>query len=424
MESLPKSTMRFRNSIGMAAYRFSWAVCLLSSICAVCVLADDWPQWRGPRRDGISTETGLLSSWPEAGPPLVRTIAGMGEGNSSPIVAQGRLFITSHVAQEQRVTSFALDGTRLWQVANGSAENVRYGAQSSVVVEGDWVYVISETGRIVALAAGTGEKQWQRTFDELGGRTPKFAYAETVLISGDKLICQPGGLDASVVALDKQTGTTIWKSKGMQDTVAYCSAIVDEIHGIRQVVLVTEVGLVGLGEATGELLWRFDAPFNGARNCLTPVIWNNHVFAESGHRGAGAIVKITLSEGVFSAEPVWQSPDLPSHLGGYVGIAGKVYGHNGRGWGCRDMLTGEDAYRTNAIRNGSTIHCDNRFYCLDNTGTMYLVEADPQSCRIVSRFDIPNAGPRTWARPAIADGYLYLRREDRIFVYDVSAHPR
>lgn len=391
--------------------------CLCCFLPGLVAVADDWPQWRGPNRDGISREKGLLQSWPKEGPPLVRTITDVGGGSSSPFIAKGRILLTGHSEGQERVHCFALDGKRLWSAKYDSGR----GAQGSAMVDGDTVYAVSRAGRLAAFAFDSGEGLWQRSFKEFGGRLPTYRYAETVLISGDKLICQPGGREASVVALDKRTGKTIWKSSGMNDTVTYCSGIVAEIRGVRQIVVVTEVGLVGLDEKTGNLLWRFDAGFTGARNCLTPVVWKDHVFAESGHKGAGAIVKVSKEGGRLSAAEVWRSPGLPSHLGGHVGMDGKVYGHNGKGWGCRDMLTGEEAYRTSAIENCSTIHADARFYCLSNQGTMYLIEADKAACRIVSRFDIPNAGSRTWARPAIADGLLYLRREDSVFVYDVRA---
>jgi len=389
--------------------------CLLAGLVAV---GEDWPQWRGPRRDGISRETGLLASWPEEGPPLVRTITGAGGGNSSPIIAKGWILVTGHAEREERVHCFTLDGKRLWSAKNDAGR----GVQGSVTVDGEMVYAVSKAGRLGAFALDSGKQRWQRSFKEdFGGRRPVYKYAETVLISGDKLICQPGGPSASIVALDKRTGKTIWTASGMRDTVTYCSPIVAEIHGVRQIVGVTEAGMVGLDEGTGKLLWRFNSGFTGARNCLTPVVWKDHVYAEAGHRGAGALVKVSREGEQFSAEAVWRSKGLPSHLGGHVGIDGKVYGHNGKGWGCRDMLTGEEAYRTNTIRNCSTIHADGRFYCLSNQGTMYLVEADETSCRIVSRFDIPDAGPRTWARPAIADGLLYLRRGDNVYVYDIRA---
>ncbi len=396
-------------------------VCLWALLCGPAAGADDWPQWRGPERDGISRETGLLQSWPEGGPPLVRTFRGVGSGSSSPVVAQGRLLLTGHADREEWVHCFSLDGTKRWGVKNGSGRDARGGAQGSATVNDDFVYVVSKVGRLAALALESGQERWHRSYREFGGRLPKYSYAETVLISGDRLICQPGGPEASIVALDKRTGRTVWKSGGMEDTVTYCSPIVAGILGVRQIVVVTEVGMVGLDDASGRLLWRFDPPFTGARNCLTPVVWEAHVFAESGHRGAGALVKLSREGDRYSAEPVWRSKGLPSHVGGHVGIDGMVYGHDGRDWVCRDMRTGQEAYRAEGITNCSTIHADGRFYCLSNRGTMYLVEADPKACRIVSRFDIPNAAPRTWARPAIADGLLYLRQGDDVFVYDIRA---
>ncbi len=392
-------------------------LCLL--LWATLAAADDWPQWRGPDRDGISDEKGLLQKWEDKGPPLARTIVGMGTGKSSPIIARGHLVITGHVDKEQVISCFSLDGKKQWEAKNGPFQGARYGAQSSVLVDGDTVFVVSEVGRVAALARDSGEERWSRAFGEFKARIPRYRYAESVVASKDRVFCQPGGPDASIVALDKETGKTVWKSTGMDDTVTYCSGIVVEIQGVLQLVTVTEVGLVGIDEKTGALLWRFDPPYKGARNCLTPVLWKDHVFAESGHKGAGAILKISKENDALEATRVWQTAELPSHLGGHVGMNGKVYGHNGRGWVCRDILTGKELHTNRDIKNCSTIYADQRFYCLSNTGTMYLVEANEKKSRIVSQFTIPNAGPQTWARAAIADGHLYLRHLDKVFVYDI-----
>ena len=392
---------------------------LLLAMAATAV-ADDWPQWRGPNRDGTSAETGLMKSWPADGPTLARTIGGIGEGISSPMIADGRIYITGKVDGGIRLFCLGLDGARRWAAANGAARGRPSTARCSPTVDGDAVYVPSIGGRLAAFAADSGRERWSVDFvRQFGGRVPRYSYAESVLIIGEKLICQPGGPRASVVALDKKTGKTLWTGQGMNDTVTYCSPILRELHGVRQIVVVTEVGVVGIRETNGRLLWRYDKPYTGARNCLTPICWENFVFAESGHRGASAIVRIERNGEAFAAKPVWESDKLPSHVGGHVGLDGHVYGHDGRAWVCREMKTGKEVFRAREVGNGSTILADGRFYCLSNTGAMSLVEASPKGHKVVGRFRIPNAAPRAWARPAIADGKLYIRNKDKLFAYSI-----
>lgn len=384
--------------------------------------AESWSHWRGPNGDAISSEKGLLQSWPADGPKLVRTISGFGLGHSSPMVTKDRILVTGYKSPDLVIQCYSFDGKLQWSVNNGRTKSAKYGAMGSAIVDGDTVYAVSRGGTVAALEIGSGSQKWKRSSREFKGRAPFYKYAETVLISNEKLIWQPGGKKASVVALNKNTGETIWKSAGLSDTAAYCSAIVREIHGVRQIILVTEIGLVGLDEKTGKLLWRYDPPFKKARNSLTPVVWNDHVFAESGHKGASAIVKVYKESAKFSVKPVWElKKKLKSHLGGHVVVDGKVYGHDGMLWICRDILTGKELYSAKQIRNCSTTWADGRFYCFSTSGTMYLVEANGTACKIVSQFKTPNAGAKTWARPSISNGRLYLRQANSIHVYDIKA---
>ncbi|NQT88093.1 PQQ-binding-like beta-propeller repeat protein [bacterium] len=403
----------------MATPRRLLSLCLLTLCVSAAAHGEDWPQWRGIHRDAKSPETGLLKTWPDGGPKLERTLEGFGTGFSSPIIVGDRICITGKTGDELHVSCLGADGTKHWKVLHGRA---RGEARSSPTVDGKALYVLSDRGRLAAFATDSGNELWAVDIVEtFGGRNPKYTYSESVLIVGDRLFVQPGGPDAAIVALDKKTGKTLWKATGMDDTVTYCSPVLHEIHGIRQIVVVTEVGVVGVAEDTGKLLWRFDNPYDGARNCLTPIVWENFVFAESGHRGASSIVRIDKGGDAFKATPVWESGSLGSHVGGYVGIDGYAYGHSGRDWVCRQLDTGKEMFALDGTGNCSTIWADGLFYCFSNVGKMSLVSATPQGGKILSAFEIPNAGPKAWARLAIAKGRLYVRREDKLFVYGIRA---
>ena len=382
--------------------------------------AADWPQWRGPERKAVSRETGLLQSWPAEGPKLARTIDGIGKGPSSPIIARGRVFIAGHVNKNQMLFCFSTDGRKLWEFDNGSHGKARFGAQSSALVDNEFVYILSETGRLAALDFNTGKEIWSRSYAEFNAPQPKFLYADSLIIHGEKLICMPGGKEVPVIALDKTNGKELWKGSGLDDQMAYCSGIIASIHGVEQYLALTEIGLVSIYISNGQLLWRNDGPYGEARNSITPIVWKNHVFADSGRKGRAAVLKILKDGDGFKVETIRETAKEESHLGGFADLDGRIYGHNGTGWICIDMESGKELYCNTEIANCSTIYADSRFYSLSDRGVMYLIEADDKSSRIVSQFTIPNAGQQTWARPAIADGLLYLRKDDKLFVYDIK----
>jgi len=391
-----------------------WMLFAASSACA-----DEWPQWRGPKRDGVSSEKGLLQSWGANGPELIQTISDIGKGCSSPIIAGGKIFISGHVDQNQILFCFSLDGKKLWQFNNGPFRSARFGAQGSALVDGGLVYILSEVGRLAAIDFTTGRELWKRSLSDFKAPLPKFKYADSLLVHKNMLICQPGGAEAAVAGLDKKTGKTIWKSSGLDDTMAYCSGIVANIQGVDQFLSLSDIGLISIDVSNGKLLWRYDSPFGKARNSLTPIVWREKVFADSGRKGAHAIVEIRKEGHALKAVPLMRSKKEKSHLGGFAVRQSRIYGHNGDGWICIDLENAKVLHFNKEITNGSTIYADNRFYSLSDRGVMYLIEADEKASRIMSRFTIPNAGQQTWARPAISDGRLYLRRADKIFVYAI-----
>jgi len=401
------------------------AAAILGSLAAGVASAADWPQFRGPERDGTSAETGLLDAWPPGGPRLVATLDGVGEGFSSPVVAAGKVFVTGRVGDDTYVFSFdAADGRPLWRAACGSEFTKAWpGSRSTPTVDGGSLYVLTGNGRLTALVAETGQKTWSLDIlEQFGGKRPMYGVAESVLVAGDLVVCTPGGPDASLAALDARTGRTVWTSKGLGDEGGYASPVVMEHGGVRQVVTLTSKGLVSVALADGKPLWRFTDFFSGlmAENILTPVVRGDCVFAEGGHYSGGGVVRLETAGGAVVPKPLWKKPGGSTHLGGYVQRDGFLYGETGRGWGCIDFADGRTCYRAKEIRGVSTLWADGRFYCLDEKGVVYLVEADPKAYRLAGQVKIPNAGSQTWAYPAISGARLYVRRLEKVFVYDVA----
>jgi len=405
-----------------------------------CAAGADWPQFRGPGRDGISPETGLARSWPEGGPPLLVTLSGLGEGWSSPVIAGGspviaggRVFVTGTRSAYLFVFCFDLSGRPVWRVPCGRAYDGAYpGARSTPTVRDGRLYVLSGKGLLTALETDAGRKVWMvdifdrfwmvDIFDRFRAHPPRFGVAESVLVLGDRIICTPGGKDATLAALDAGTGRTVWTTRGLDDGAGHASAVAVTWRGSRQVITLTHKGLVGVRPEDGSLLWRHAKGFGWFfhENVMTPVFHDGYVFAEGGHRSGGVCVRLTREGGGLAVEPVWTKSEFATHTGGYVQRGGYLYGGTGRGWGCIDMTSGQVRWKEPTIRRAATLWADSRFYCVGEKGTVYLAAAGPEGCTVVGQVEIPNAGSQTWAYPALSGGRLYVRRKDQVHVYDVS----
>lgn len=204
---------------------------------------NDWPQFRGPNRDGKSLETGLLKKWPEAGPNLLRTISGIGAGFSSPVISGDRLYVTGKFGDDLKMFSFDLSETKLWEKTHGPAFLERHaphtpypGARAAPTVNEGMIYLLGCLGRLTAYRTSDGEQVWSvDVVKELGGRVPPWGYTESVLIDGDKLICTPGGeKSGTFAALDMKTGQVLWQSKDVTARAEYGSPILFELNNVRQ----------------------------------------------------------------------------------------------------------------------------------------------------------------------------------------------
>ena len=431
-----------------------YACCLGLLLLSVTSSADasDWPQWQGPNRDAISKETGLLKEWPKEGPPLAWRIKGLGGGYSAPSIAAGRIFGMS--TREDNEVVWALsesDGKPVWstpvgQVVSQSMPQGQEGPGCTPTVDGDRLYVISDSGELACLQVSDGKIVWQRSLvRDLGGRMPTWSYRESPLIDGDKLICTPGGSDALMAALDKRTGKTIWKTKApegvgggqarrgrfINSAVAYASAIAIDFAGQRQYVQLTAKTLLGVAASDGKVLWRYDKPANPSGiNCSTPIYHDGMVFDASAYGAGGGVVKLSDDgHGGVKADEVWFSKKMQNHHGGVILFDGCLYGANGGNEGgaliCLDFQTGKVLWDQRTERRapkGSVALADDRLYYRCEDGTMLLIEPSPKEYLERGRFRQPDrsAAP-DWSHPVIANGKLYLRDQDVLFCYDVKA---
>lgn len=433
----------------------SFFVLALSGTVAV---ADDWPQWQGPDRNAISKETGLLKEWPKDGPPLAWKAKGLGGGDSAPSVAGGKLFGMSNRGADEVVWALSeADGKELWVTRLGPAFQQRVpqskeGPACTPTVDGDRLYVLGVGGDLACLGVKDGNILWQLSLTkEFGGTPGMWNYRESPLVDGDKVICTPGGPDAALVALDKATGKTIWKSKvpaaaappaggsgrpgkfGPSGDAAYSSAIAIDFAGQRQYVQMTAKALVGVAAADGKVLWRYDRPANGMGiNCSTPLYHDGQVFAASAYGAGGGLVKLSPDKdgGVRAAE-VYFTKQMQNHHGGMIRVDGALYGANGGNGGgfllCLDFQTGkvlwDERDGEKRVPKGSVALADGRlYYRTEDNGTVLLIEPNPKEYVERGRFPQPDRSrAMAWAHPVIANGKLYIRDQDMLLCYDVKA---
>jgi len=406
-------------------------------ISANLVIAQDWPQFRGPHRDGKSPETGLLKQWPEGGPKLLHTISGFGDGFSSPVIAGKRIYISGKVGDDLRFFCFDQTGKKIWEQTHGPAFLEKHaphspypGSRGSATLDGDLVYLVGGLGRLTAYRSGTGEPVWSVDYvADLGGRLPPWGYSESVLIDGDKLICTPGSEQAGTfAALDKATGKVLWRSAGVTARAEYGSPILIKDNGVRQVVTMSRSGLVAVSPEDGKFLWQYNrmakkgTPETTTAHGNSPAYADGYVFEATSYytRGGSAVTLKSTASGV-DAQLAWEDAKLNCEHGGYVIVDGFIYMSQGVGWSCVELKTGKERWFGRGPGKGSMIYADGMLYCFSDKGRMGLLEAQPDQFKQVSTFDLPAGTGPSWTHPVISDGKLYLRWNDKLYVYRLRA---
>lgn len=388
------------------------------------LIAADWPQWRGPLRDGTSEETGLLSEWPPEGPPLAWRATGLGAGFASVAVSDGRVYTQGQQGDLSYV--IALDeqtGEQIWRIENGGSYTNRRGGgpRGTPTVEGGVVYALNSDGSLVAARASSGERLWSTNLlTRFGARNISWGLSESPLIDGQRIIVNAGGDGASIVALDKSNGNVLWKS--LSDEAGYSSAMVAEAGGVRHYVLLTGEGAVGVRASDGALLWRYDGVSNRTANVATPIVHDNHVFVSSDYGTGGALLQLIPVGGGVRVEEVYFSREMRNHYSSSVLIDGYLYGYSSRVLTAMNFKTGEVAWKDRAVGKGHVITAEGKLYLWSEDGVAGLAEATPSGYREISRFSVPHGDLHTWTLPVIANGRLYLRDQDTLSCYDIRQH--
>lgn len=407
---------------------------LLSSQCLIFLMAilpsaftvaDDWSQWRGPSRDGISQETSLLESWPEGGPDLAWKAEGLGGGFSSVAIAADRIYTLGDLDDGSYVIALQeVDGTPVWNTRIGAAGGHRKypGPRSTPTLLGDRLFALNQHGDLVCLDAKRGKKIWSvNLVDDFDGKMMSgWKYSESPLVDGDRVVCTPGGRKGTLLAIDRATGKQLWRTSDWTDPAGYSSVVIATIHGKRQYVQLTGNSVAGIEPKTGRVLWRADRAGKTAV-VATPVVAGDIVFTTSAYGVGCNAFRLTTSRGEWQAKEIYANKNISNHHGGVILIDGHVFGSSGGTFRCLDLGTGDLAFAGRSAGKGATVYADGHLYLRSEDGPVALIEATSEGLREKSRFDQPDrSNKRAWPHPVVVNGKLYLRDQDLLLCYDIS----
>ena len=412
--------------------------------------ADDWPQYRGPRRDDVSLETGLLKTWPQAGPPLLWTYKEAGIGYSGVAVVGDRLLTIGARGETEYLIALDIqspkDGSvaEAWHASVGplfdfKGNNWSAGPSSTPTIDGELTFALGGRGDLLCVQTADGKERWRKNLPEeldaqvnpIGGgpRGLGWGFTWSPLVDGEQLICIPGGPQGTVAALDKQTGSVLWRTKDVTDQAAYTSPIPAVLHDVRQYVVLTNQGVIGVRAQDGAVLWNYrrKPPF-GTEVVNSPLVSGDLVYVTVGAGQGCDLLRIARDGDTFTAEVVYSNKNMANHHGNVVLLDGHVYGFSqGKGWICQDLAVGEIVWaERRRLSSGSLTSAEGRLYAFtENDATVALLDAKPNGWAEHGRFKLPQLStarkPRgqIWTPPVISGKRLFLRDQELVYCYNI-----
>lgn len=420
---------------------------------AATTTAGDWPRWRGPNNDDVSTETGLLKTWPANGPPVAWTAKDLGLGWGTPSVAEGKIFGIGTRGGKDGVWALnEKDGKELWfspfaDPATGLGKQTNGPASTPTFHKGK-LYTVSGNGTVVCMdVASKGKTVWTKNYvKDFGGRVPQWGYNDSVLIDGNKLICAPGGATAAVAALNPDTGAVIWTADAgpVGGGAGYSSPVKATIGGIPMYIVLTgtQAGVVGIHADTGKVLWKYNAKGanGGVAQIPTPIVHGDKVWVSCSYPNGGSALLQIVPAGKDKCDvkvlKTHEKNDLNNHHGGMVLVGDSIYfGHDqNQGYPvCVDFQTGEikwgpikkNSEFANGAGSAAVTYADGRLYFRYQNGIMVLIEPSPDALKVVSSFKLPAPNvvsySSSWPHPVIANGKLYIRDQNVMYCYNVKS---
>ena len=405
--------------------------------------AADWPTFRGAERTGVAPDTDLLESWPATGPKLAWETAGAGRGYASLAIAGNRIYtlgdgLSTAEDKDEYLSCFDREtGKQLWKTKTGQpwaeGPDSWQSSRSTPTVDGDTVYVLTPQGQLVACATADGKERFRVDLKaQFGGKKgDSWGYSESVLVDDNRLVCTPGGEQATLVALDKKTGKLIWSCPMKGDRGAGHSSIVisqplsGKTGGRKVYVQTTAAGAFAVDAQTGKFQWAY--PIDQTTAVIpTPIVRGDLVFFSAGYKRGGALLRqVPAAGGGVAMEEVYGlKQELANKHGGIVLVGDHLYGDSDDAGipFCAELMTGKVVWKKRGSGKGSATvtAADGHIYVRFADGTLALVKADPADYAELATFKIPGSDARpSWSHSVILDGRLYLREQDKILCYDL-----
>ncbi len=403
----------------------SQKVCFLSIalfLFSIVLPAQTPTKWRGPNGNGTYNETGLLKEWPADGPDIVWHYDDLGEGHSSPVFANGAIYLSAGIDSAGYIIVLSTEGKLKWKASYGKEFFNSYpGARTSPVVVGDLLYIYSGQGILTCMDANNGDIKWQKdAFNDFDGKNITWGVTETVVVDGDMVYLTPGGKKNNMVALNRFNGDLIWTATGAGDLSAYCTPLLVELPQRKLLVTMTADHIIGIDAANGETLWTYPQTNRWKVHANTPVYYDGGLYCFSGYGQGG--VRLDLSADGSSVKKAWFKTELDSRMGGSVVVDGYIYGSGdkAREWRCVDWKTGEEKYASKALGKGVVIYADGMLYCYSDRGEIALVEATPEKFNVISKTKVELGSAQHWAHPVINNGRLYVRHGNVLIAYKIK----
>jgi len=397
------------------------AVIILFLVLVLSGYSQNPTAWRGPTRDGIYPETGLLKVWPANGPEVSWSFEELGQGHSSAIVDKGFVYVTGMINKQGYLFKLDLKGKLVYRKAYGPEFTESYvGTRGTPTIVGEKVYLMSGHGKLLCLDAGNGSILWVKDlFKDFDGKNIVWGMNETPVVDGHVVYVTPGGKKFNLVALNRHTGKLIWSSPGKGELTAYCTPLLFEHKGRKMLATHFESQLVGFDAITGKMLWSQHQPNEWSVHPNTPIYHEGMLFYLSGWGQGGGMLKIATDGN--SASRIWTHKKMDSRMGGTVLVDGYVYGSgDSRLWCCFDWQSGKEMYTSREIGNGVVIYADGMLYCYSQRGELALVKPDPAGFKVVSQTKVLLGSEQHWAHPVIYDGVLYVRHGKALVAYNVK----
>lgn len=382
----------------------------------------DWPQWLGPDRTGISTETGFLKTWPKDGPEVLWK-KNLGAGFSGISVADGRVFTMFAEGDDEFVVCLNEEsGDEVWRFRTGGMFEEWQGGdgpRSQPTVDGERVYVLGAEGTLYALKAENGETIWTVDLvDGLGGRFPRFGFSTSPLVEGDFLYLEAATRNGTFLALHRDDGKVAWASQS--DVASYSSPIAVDLAGARQVIYFSGDALVGLSPADGSLYWRYPWKTSYDLNIATPILVPpDQVFISSGYDHGAALLRIESDSGGFSVTRVWESRRMKNHFGTSVLVGDYLYGFDNAILKCIEARTGKEQWKHRGYGKGALMYADGHLLLMSDNGRLALAKATPDGFEEKAGAQVLDG--RSWTMPTLANGRVFVRDMRKIVCLDLRS---